>query len=159
MNVYSRFQHHCFGMVGKQWFINVRMTVIFLVNHFWFQLISIVIHMQAILVSLSLSHWYPGSGVVLDCIDSWSLHLYLLSKKTSPSKKHDKMMPRSAAIFEKTRVLHQKGLFPVKSKLRKLLWPRGYEINLEKVHSFILEQIRIIQWNTFTDPSKVVLLL
>ena len=24
-------------------------------------------------VSLSLSHWYPGSGVVLDCIDSSSL--------------------------------------------------------------------------------------
>ena len=30
-------------------------------------------------VSLSLSHWYPGFGVVLDCIDSWSLHPYLLS--------------------------------------------------------------------------------
>ena len=29
-------------------------------------------------VSLSLSHWYPGSGVVLDCIVSWSLHPYLL---------------------------------------------------------------------------------
>ena len=29
-------------------------------------------------VSLSLSHWYPGSGVVLDCIHSWSLHPYLL---------------------------------------------------------------------------------
>ena len=29
-------------------------------------------------VSLSLSHWYPGSGDVLDCIDSWSLHPYLL---------------------------------------------------------------------------------
>ena len=29
-------------------------------------------------VSLSLSHWYPGSGVILDCIDSWSLHPYLL---------------------------------------------------------------------------------
>ena len=28
-------------------------------------------------VSLSLSHWYPGSGVVLDWIDSWSLHPYL----------------------------------------------------------------------------------
>ena len=27
-------------------------------------------------VSLSLSHWYHGSGVVLDCIDSWSLHPY-----------------------------------------------------------------------------------
>ena len=23
-----------------------------------------------LMVSLSLSHWYPGSGVVLDCIDS-----------------------------------------------------------------------------------------
>ena len=29
-------------------------------------------------VSLSLSHCYPVSGVVLDCIDSWSLHPYLL---------------------------------------------------------------------------------
>ena len=29
-------------------------------------------------VSLLLSHWYPGSGVVLDCIDFWSLHHYLL---------------------------------------------------------------------------------
>ena len=28
--------------------------------------------------SLSFSHWYPGSGVVLDYIDSWSLHPYLL---------------------------------------------------------------------------------
>ena len=39
-------------------------------------------------VSLSLSHWYPGSGVVLDCIDSWSLHHYLLSysKLTFPTQ-------------------------------------------------------------------------
>ena len=29
-------------------------------------------------VSLSLSLWYPGSGVVLDCTDSLSLHPYLL---------------------------------------------------------------------------------
>ena len=29
-------------------------------------------------VSLSLSHWYPGSGVILDCIDSLSLYPYLL---------------------------------------------------------------------------------
>ena len=32
-------------------------------------------------VSLSLSHWYLGLGVVLDCIDSWSLHPYLLRRK------------------------------------------------------------------------------
>ena len=35
-------------------------------------------------VSLSLSHWYPGSGAVLDCIDSWSLHPYLLWWFTNP---------------------------------------------------------------------------
>ena len=29
-------------------------------------------------VSLLLSHWYPWSGVALDCIDSWSLQPYLL---------------------------------------------------------------------------------
>ena len=26
----------------------------------------------------SLSHWYPGSGVALDCINSWSLPSFLL---------------------------------------------------------------------------------
>ena len=31
-----------------------------------------------ITVSLSLSHTYPASGVVLDCIDSWSLHPYFV---------------------------------------------------------------------------------
>ena len=29
-------------------------------------------------LSLSPSHWYLRSGVVLDCIDSWSFHHYLL---------------------------------------------------------------------------------
>ena len=29
-------------------------------------------------VSLLLSHWYPGSGAVLECIDSRSKHPYLL---------------------------------------------------------------------------------
>ena len=28
-----------------------------------------------LIVTLPLSHWYPGSGVVLDCIYSWSLPL------------------------------------------------------------------------------------
>ena len=32
-------------------------------------------------MTLSLSHWYPGSGVVLDCIDSWPLPSFLPSSK------------------------------------------------------------------------------
>ena len=35
-------------------------------------------------VSLSLSYWFPRSGVVLDCIDSCSLHPYLLCKIRMP---------------------------------------------------------------------------
>ena len=31
-----------------------------------------------LIVTLSLFHWYPGSGVALDCIDSWSLPSFLL---------------------------------------------------------------------------------
>ena len=31
-----------------------------------------------LIVTLSLSNWYPGSGVVLDCIDSWSWLSFLL---------------------------------------------------------------------------------
>ena len=30
------------------------------------------------IVSLLLFHWYPGSGVALDCIDSWSLSSFVL---------------------------------------------------------------------------------
>ena len=36
-------------------------------------------------VSLSLSLWYPGSGVVLDCIDSWSLQPYYFAQGPQPS--------------------------------------------------------------------------
>ena len=35
-----------------------------------------------LIVTLPLSHWYPGSGVVLDCIASWSLPSFLLCKGT-----------------------------------------------------------------------------
>ena len=36
-----------------------------------------------VIANMSLSHWYPGSGVVLDCIDSWSLPSFLLLQKGS----------------------------------------------------------------------------
>ena len=47
-------------------------------------------------VSLSLSHWYPGSGVVLDCIDSWSLQPYLLL-----------YISKTVKIFQFTKKMHQ----------------------------------------------------
>ena len=40
-------------------------------------------------LSLSPSHWYPGSGMVLDCIGSWSLQPYLFSNVcNASSQKH-----------------------------------------------------------------------
>ena len=33
-------------------------------------LLALVCGVYCLTVSLSLSNWYPGSGVVLDCIDS-----------------------------------------------------------------------------------------
>ena len=39
-------------------------------EHIVFSQITNHLDNHKILVSLSLSHWYPGSGVVLDCIDS-----------------------------------------------------------------------------------------
>ena len=50
---------HCGHLLGKGWPLGSRL---------W-----------SLIVSLSLSHWYPGSGVVLDCIDSWSLPSFLLN--------------------------------------------------------------------------------
>ena len=41
-----------------------------------------------LIVTLSLSHWYPGSGVVLDCTDSWYLPSFLLWRDTNTTNKN-----------------------------------------------------------------------
>ena len=59
-------------------------------------------------VSLSLSHWYPGSGVVLDGIDSWSLHPYLLLIHVNHlSAKYEQMIHMKALFSQK---IHKIGL-------------------------------------------------
>ena len=64
-------------------------------------------HLWCLTVSLSLSHWYPVSGVVLDCIDSWSLHPYLLclEKITAP------IIWKSTIWFSRKRVYLQNDSF------------------------------------------------
>ena len=49
---------HCGHLLGKSWPFGSRL---------W-----------CLIVKLSLSHWYPGSGVELDFIDSWYLPSFLL---------------------------------------------------------------------------------
>ena len=49
----------CGHLLGKRWALGSRL---------W-----------CLTLSFSLSHWYPGSGVVLDCFDSWSLVFFFLT--------------------------------------------------------------------------------
>ena len=46
-------------------------------GHLWGKGRPLGSRLWCLTVSLSLFHWYPGSCVVLACIDSWYLHPYL----------------------------------------------------------------------------------
>ena len=61
-------------------YVFVRVCLYVLCGHLLGKGLPLGSRLWCLTVSLSLSHWYPGSSVVLDCIDSWSLHPYLLSK-------------------------------------------------------------------------------
>ena len=89
-------------------------------------------------VSLLLSHKYPGSGVVLDCIDSWSLPSFLLCISQSPIF-FDSMRWRSGYLGEK------------KAELQKLPLPRA--VFLEGVKRV---QYQCIIWKTSSviNPDK-----
>ena len=57
----------CGYLLGKGWPLGSR---------FW-----------CLIVKLLLSHWYSGSSVVLDCIDSWSFPSFLLSNHVARDQK------------------------------------------------------------------------
>ena len=48
-----------------------------------------------LIVSLLLSRWYPESGVILDCIDSWSLPSFLLCSDNHIHSSHTWLYMRS----------------------------------------------------------------
>ena len=77
-----------FGVVGKQWFKNVRMTGVSYFN-------------------IADSNKYQLSSIYKP---------FKTSKITSTSKKHNRLMPQLPAIFEKTEFFIKRAVFPVKSK-------------------------------------------
>ena len=86
-------------------------------------------------VSLSLSHWYPGSGVVLDCIDSCSLQPYYFEatrqvEDNFTSQQTYQHLQRSnrlslhylqKSLQDNVRVLNQKSNFLLSKK--KVIYP------------------------------------
>ena len=76
-------------------------------------------------VSLSLSHWYPGSGVVLDCIDSLSLHPYLLYTEFCKIVSYFRRRPKSWPLF----------MFFEKNKLYNDYFP-SYEYDTLQAYSY-----------------------
>ena len=66
----------CFFFLSFVWYAFVRVCLYVLCGHLLGKGWPLGSCLWCLIVSLSLSHWYPGSGVVLDCIDSWSLQPY-----------------------------------------------------------------------------------
>ena len=105
-----------FNIIVLVWLENNGLLVIFLIYHFWFQLISIGIHIRAILDFQDNLNFQETRQTI-------SCHLW-----------------KNPDFFIK------RAVFPVKSKLWKPFWPQSDGVNLEKVNSFILGQIRIIEF-------------
>ena len=105
-------------------------------------------------VSLSLSHWYPGSGVVLDCIDSWSLHPYLLQQISKINffkifrvtwKYIRKEILSCIIIWTFFEVLHPQYHIPGFSATSLLIWRLGfltiyYTYQCRRNHNWIAAQ-------------------
>ena len=66
-------------------------------------------------MSLSLSHWYPGSGVVLDCIDSWSLHPYILLKPGDDGVEHKRQSKEQVPTAEKIKLTNSDSASDISS--------------------------------------------
>ena len=60
------------------WYAIVRVCLLMPCGHLLGKGWPLDSRLWCLIVKLSLSHWYLGSGVVLDCIDSWSLLSFLL---------------------------------------------------------------------------------
>ena len=67
--------HFPIGILGQVWYLIVSIPDLCNLTYSW---LSFVVSS----VSLSLSHWYPGSGVVLDCIDSDLCNLTYFAQET-----------------------------------------------------------------------------
>ena len=101
----------CGHLLGKDWSLGSRL---------W-----------CLTVSLSLSHWYPGSCVVIDCIDSWSLHPYLLC----PTWSHFII----EHIFFISQPKHMLWVFKRTISVRQFFWvPKTYVLN---IHNFKLKTL------------------
>ena len=113
-------------------------------------------------VSLSLSHWYPGSGVVLDCIDSWSLQPYLLCFILLSSKNDESDGIKTFEVYSSC-ILLASNIFKQKKNInlcyglyrRKIVtfWNEG----TFSLASSVQEVHVIFKWNNLQSLGKVLL--
>ena len=75
--------HLCFLSCVCYAFVLVRVCLFVPCGHLLGKGWPLVSRLWCLTVSLSLSHWYPWSGVILDYIDSWSLHPYFVLRKNA----------------------------------------------------------------------------
>ena len=102
-------------------YVYVRVCLIVLCGHLLGKGWPLGSRLWCLTVSLSLSHWYPGSGVVLDCIDSWYLHPYLLCSRTTTQWRWWGSKPRSLSLESSTLPLSHCAPIPTISSTDKSL--------------------------------------
>ena len=114
-------------------------------------------------MSLSLSHWYPGSGVVLDCIDSWSLHPYLLFFTLSCSlfsieNSRNYLFIATIQICNELLFLCLQNYFGLFQTFVKLLGSLISNFNIKQEDSWVLGRspdmtIRKVRWKLNHSPT------
>ena len=97
-------------------------------------------------VSLSLSHCYPGSGVVLDCIDSWSLQPYLLWYHSANNE-----------LYIKLRHKWKVGYPIVVSKIKHLNIVKYVEISFENPYTVWGCIFKATEGTLRNEPNDVVM--
>ena len=92
--------------------------------------------------SLLISSWYPGSGVVLDCIDSWSLHPYfVLARDTSYVESFNNVKN----IFQDKWISFTDQQYYARSQLAVLHWKENVDRGLTSVYNPPPPETREIQ--------------
>ena len=89
-------------------------------------------------VLLSLSHWYPGSCVVLNCIGSWSLPYFLLSYRRTSRRQILRHLPPFLTCFISNAPEEAWGLLC-------LLWCR-LQVKLKKRQNLKLSSAADYKW-------------
>ena len=102
---------------------------------------------------LSLSHWYPWSGVVLDCIDSWYLPSFLLWMKLMHLSKVIDWKPK---VWQSGR--RRRRHYPYVSSMLRRRHNKAPIIHLILFPNFVFPDVQSMEWTAYLQHIDNALL-